>query len=675
MDVLQALAATPGEVVAKERLIDEVWAREFIADSALSRAVFELREALGDDSHHPVYVETIAKRGYRLVAPVTPVEAHSAASRPASRSRRWLRRGLLALPVLAAVAGLGLVTASRDARPSRSTGWMAKIAVLPFENLGHAEDEYLAAGITEEISNRLASAPGLGVVAPPRNDPRVSPTRPPAEIGRELHTDYVLRGAVRWHTLPGEPGKVRISPSLVRCSDDTVVWAAVFDRRTEDVFSLQSEIALTVLQHLQRALGTREFETADPPASTDPEAYQAFLRGLFHTHRQQVARGQEMAITMFRRAVELDPSFARAHAMLARAYSLSYHMNQQTHPEMKRLAHESLQKARALSPDSVETADSELLYLYWCERDFSGAFERLRAARRRFGDRPSMYAFEGYILRRLGRWREALEAQRRALELAPKDIVLHQQTAITAVYLGLYDESFRLQQEVIRLSPDEALGYASASFIQREGLGDLAGARRTLESAPDQSDPDLSRAFFYQELAEGRFEDAISRTERSLPEEPAVDTFDRLIPRSMLLAAGHECAGNLGIARQHHAQALEQIRPRLEAEPNNSRLLQLRGIALAGLGRGAEAIAAMELAVEACPVTRDAIEGVEALESLAEVLTAVGERDRALDVLERLAELPGPLGPKALGLQPRWRTLHGHPRFETLVNREWTHGT
>lgn len=675
MDVLQALAAKPGDVVAKERLIEEVWAREFIADSALSRAVFELREALGDDPHHPTYIETIAKRGYRLVAPVTPAEAQNAAANPAPRSRRWLPRGLLALPVLAAMVGLSLVIAFRDESSPQPVTWRTKIAVLPFENLGHAEDEYLAAGITEEISNRLTSVSGLGVVAPHRNDRRVSPTRPPGEIGRELQTDYVLRGAVRWHTLPGESGKVRISPSLVRSSDDTVVWAAAFDRRTEDVFSLQSEIAATVLQHLRQALGTRVVEVADTPPSTSPEAYQAFLRGLFHSHRQQIVRGQEMAITMFRRAVELDPLFARAHAMLARAYSLLYHMNQQTQPEMKRLAHEALQNARSLSPDSAETADSEVLYLYWCERDLPAALDRLRATRSRFGDRSTMHAFEGYVLRRLGRWQEALEAQRRALELAPKDLVLYQQTAITAMCLGLYDEAFRLQQEVIRLNPDEALGYASASFIQRDGLGDLAGARRALESAPDQLDTDLSRAFFWQEVAEGRFDDATARAVRLPADELAFASYDRMIPKSMLVAVALEYAGDLGSARQHYAEALEQTRLKLVVEPNNSRLHQLRGISLAGLGRSAEAIAAAEFAVKVCPVTSDAIDGVEALESLAEVLTAVGERERALDVLERLSELPGPLGPRALRLQPRWRSLHGYPRFEALLNREWTHGT
>lgn len=675
MDVLQALAARPGEVVAKERLIEEVWAREFIADSALSRAVFELREALGDDSHHPTYVETIAKRGYRLVAPVTPVEGRVNGAEDPAKSPRRLRGRLLALTVLVAVAGLALAIGFRHASPSESVGWRTKVAVLPFENLGHAEDEYLAAGITEEISNRLASVPGLGVVAPPRNDPQVSPTRPPGEVGRELRTDFVLRGAVRWHARPGESGKVRISPSLVRCADDTVVWAAVLDRRTEDVFSLQSEIAATVLQHLQQALGTCDLGAGEAPLSTNPEAYQAFLRGLFHTHRQQIARGQEMAITMFRRAVELDPSFARAHAMLARAYALLYHINQQTQPEMKRLAREALSRARSLSPDAVETADSEVLYLYWCERDFPGALDRLRVARSRFGERPSVFAFEGYLLRRLGRWREALEAQRKALELAPKDFVLHQQTAITAVYLGLYDEALRLQQEVIRLNPDEALGYASASFIQRDGLGDLVGARRTLESAPDRSDPDLARAFFWQEVAEGRFDDAIATAERLPADEPVDASYDRLIPRSMLVAAAYDCAGDRQHARESYAETLEQIRVKLRIEPNNSRLHQFRGLALAGLRRSAEAIAAGEHAVESCPVTHDAIDGVEALESLAEIMTAVGERERALDVLERLSELPGPLGPTALRLQPRWRSLHGHPRFEALVNRAWTHGT
>lgn len=274
MDVLVVLAASGGEVVANEAILEAVWGKRFLARSALSGAVCELRKVLGDDTQQPRYIETVAKRGYRLVAPVAPAEDVAAAlptALPAARpepapvavsdfslprSRRQLLAvggaGVLAIAFASFIIGPEIGPASQPATP--------RLVVLPFENLGAAADDDFAAGLGEEVTTRLSALRGLAVVTPERSASSTGAGVPLGEIGSELKASYAFLGTVR-SSPAAQRRQVRITARLLRVADGAVLWAEVYDGTTDDVLAIQADIGGKVARAMADVLLASDRQT------------------------------------------------------------------------------------------------------------------------------------------------------------------------------------------------------------------------------------------------------------------------------------------------------------------------------------------------------------------------------------------------------------------------------
>jgi len=284
MDVLVVLAASGSEVVANEAILEAVWGKRFLARSALSGAVCELRKVLGDDTQQPRYIETVAKRGYRLVAPVAPagdVAAALPATLPAAhpgpapvavsdfalpRSRRQLlavgAAGVLAIAVASFIIGPEIGPASQHATP--------RLVVLPFENLGDAADDDFAAGLGEEVTTRLSALPGLSVVAPESSAASALSTRPLGEIAGESNAPYAFLGTVRSSPV-GPRRQVRITARLLRVADGAVLWAEVYDGTTDDMLAIQADIGRKVARALADVLLASDRQTLATAPTTSEE--------------------------------------------------------------------------------------------------------------------------------------------------------------------------------------------------------------------------------------------------------------------------------------------------------------------------------------------------------------------------------------------------------------------
>lgn len=298
MEVLMALAARAGEVVSREALLAEVWPGVVVGDEALTQSVIKLRRALGDNPRAPAYIETISKRGYRLIAPVGGAPAPLP-----TRSRRW-RWGLAAMVV---AAGLGfLAWTSRPRVPEVATAQALTVTVLPFEALGASrENDYLARGIGSDLMTDLSRLPELQLISP--SGPR------PAASAR-----YVVSGSVQ-----RDAANLRINVRLVDSSTGAQVWTQRFERPFGDLLAIQSEISRSVLEQLPARIGDAERRRLAKRYTTSAEAYDYFLRGqaLFLVRRTP---DNEEARTLFAKAIELDPNFARAYAALAMTYAMDY---------------------------------------------------------------------------------------------------------------------------------------------------------------------------------------------------------------------------------------------------------------------------------------------------------------------------------------------------------------
>jgi TolB-like protein/DNA-binding winged helix-turn-helix (wHTH) protein/Flp pilus assembly protein TadD len=321
MQVLCFLAQRPGSVVSREELEAAAWPRMVVTTDAVTGTIIKLRKALGDDARHPRYIETVSKSGYRLIAEVGRGSTAAPASPPSAQPRRRPLAPLLLILVLVAAGGIWLLL--RDGEPPASgpiasTYYLDQkpgIAVLPFENLGPApEQDYFADGITEDLTTDLSKLSGLRVVARDSALTYKDSREDARRIAEQLGVDYLLKGSVQRFA-----GRVRINARLIDGKRGGNLWAERYDRQIEDIFRIQDEIAERIVAALavEIAASDRSRLASDRLASVP--AYDAFLQGLDHYGRRS-KEDSRLAIQHYRRAIAIDPGFARAYAGLGLVY-------------------------------------------------------------------------------------------------------------------------------------------------------------------------------------------------------------------------------------------------------------------------------------------------------------------------------------------------------------------
>lgn len=472
MELLVFLAERPDQVLPKRDILRAVWQQSYINDDVLLHAVSELRKAFGDDVRNPQFIETVPRRGYRLIAPVTT-------STPAT------------------------------ARPS--------IAVLSFSDLSADKDqEYFCDGIAEEITNSLARVAGLEVASRTSAFSFKGRSEDIRAIGRKLGVSAVLEGSVR---KAGD--RLRICAQLISVADGYHLWSESYDRRLEDIFAIQQEIARTIAATLQVTLSQGESDAIGKIPTADLLAYDYYLRGkkFFYQYKR---KGIEFALRMFSQAIERDPGFARAYAGIADCFSFLYNHagSQAIHREQADAA--SL-KALELQPDSAEAHASRGVALA-----LKGAYEEAeRAFEAAIHLDPRLfeaYYFHARVVFAQGRLEEAVALYEKAMEVNPHDYQAPLLVAQSYADLGRQAEAeaarrrgIQIAEAKLRTSPDDS----RALYMGANGLVALGQCEQGLEWAEKALaiDPDEPMVLYnvacIQSLA-GRVEQAMQSLERAV---------------------------------------------------------------------------------------------------------------------------------------------------------------
>lgn len=408
---------------------------------------------------------------------------------------RW--RALAAVAVMAVAAGAAILYFGRG-RP-RPSAENKRLVVLPFENLGAPEDEYFADGITDEITARIASINQLEVIGRSSAIQYKKTNKSPRQIGEELGVSYILSGTVRWQRKAEGVSKVRVTPSLIRVSDATQIWANPYDETIAEVFQVQSDIARSVAEALNVALIEPERKVLEVKLTNSPEAYDYYLRG-----QESFSQGPEtrknllISIEMFENAIRLDAHFIPAYAGLSRSHALIYWYHYDHSEERALKSKEAADKALQVGPDSPEAHLALGIYYYHCKLDFERALKHLSLALEKKPKNGDILATIAYIKRRQGKLDETVSNLRKALEIDPRSIEYTTNMGDTFRLLRKYVEAERFYKQAVSLSPDYLTSYYALATLYLYGLGNISKAREDLvEASKRVASPDDENLLHY----------------------------------------------------------------------------------------------------------------------------------------------------------------------------------
>jgi DNA-binding winged helix-turn-helix (wHTH) protein/TolB-like protein/Flp pilus assembly protein TadD len=412
MQVLVLLAQSPGRVVTREQLFTGVWPGVVVGDEALTQCIIKLRRALDDDPRAPSYIETIPKRGYRLIAPVRPAgfgapqEGGDGTAAPRSNRRLWFlaSAALVALALVAFVALRPERSSPVDDTADDRTAPSISVAVLPFDSLNDAPDQaYFARGIGDDLATDLARLPGLSVIRATTLQRTV-----PEQRARYLVSGSVQRAA----------GNVRVNIHLIDGLTNAQLWSERFERPYADLFAVQQEMIARLLDLLPAKIGAAERERLAKRHTRNLEAYDAFLQAQALFLVRQLDRNEE-ARALYRKALALDPKFARAYAGLAMTYAIEHVLRRSgsTSAALERAA-ELAETAGLIDPDLPEVHWA-LGFVHVQSRRHDEAIESLLKAtelNRSFAD---AYALLGGVHTYVGQPAKSIPLVRRAMRLNP----------------------------------------------------------------------------------------------------------------------------------------------------------------------------------------------------------------------------------------------------------------
>ena len=584
---------------------------------------------------------------------------------PADRNRKTFAIvGVLAL-VLAAATGLYLWKRPGPTGPASSASGVRRVAVLPFENLGAAEDDYFADGIADAIRGKLAGVRGIEVIARGSSTPYKKTTKSPQEIARELNAQYLLTATVRWQK--GAAGsRVQVSPELVeiRASEAPATkWQQPFDAALTDVFQVQGDIASRVVQSLGVALiDTQQKKLAEAPTAS-VAAYDAYLRGEKASEGMALADPPSLrhALAAYVEAAALDPTFtdAWARASLCRALLWS---NSVPTPELASAALETAEKAIATGPQNANGYVALGTYYRVVAGDPARALEEFQKGEKLAPGTADPLRSIGRAEVQLGQWENAIAHFEQAEKLDPRNAINVGNTVQPLLYLHRCGEAREAIDRTLALSPSNLhrLTLKLNTFLCE---GNVTGAREIVAEAIRKVGAARAVAWFSggQEWLFDAEQLALLRrlTPTAFDDDDATWAY--------CLAFGSRAAHDEAAMLDYAERSRKANEIQLKDEPDNANLRSSISAMLALLGQKDAAIREARRACELVPVDKDHFSGTSLVANLALVYTLVGEQEKAIDTLEGLVRGPGYLTAAWLKVDPTYESLRGNPRFQKLV--------
>ena len=545
------------------------------------------------------------------------------------------------------------------------------IAVLPFENLSEEKaNAYFADGIQDEILTRLSKIAELKVISRTSTQHYKSAPGNLPEIARQLGVAHILEGSVQKY---GDA--VRVNVQLIKAANDSHLWADTYDRKLTDIFSVESEVAKAIADQLRVHLTGQEEQVIAAKPTDNPEAYDAYLRGLAYTLKTQNTPANYLgAQKYFREAVRLDPRFALAWALLSYVDARGYHTtNLQPTVALREEARQAFETALALELNLGEAWLAKGYYHYGCVNDFETAVRCYEQARKSLPNSSRIPQSLAFVARDRGQWEQSESYFNEAERLDPRNVSLLARHAQFYIALRRFPEALHKLDQILEIAPNDIDALVEKAAIA-QAEGDLPRAATLLvQVQPAAGDPTAWETLAYQAILERHPAEIISRLKELKP-DPDVGYLNGEL--RFWLGWAQEVAGDHTAAQETWREARAELEAFLKEQPENWSLLDDLALIATGLGDKAAAFTLVERAIALHPIEQDAANSPQSIDIVARIAARLGEPDRAIAALQKILSIPCngglatgmPLTPALLQRDPMFDPLRNDPRFQKLAN-------
>ena len=577
-----------------------------------------------------------------------------------SRTGKWIRRNPALTAVTILVMGLSsalgfMLWKSISEQPPQSG-----IAVLPFENLGDDQtNTFLADGMQDDILTKLAKVAELKVISR-TSVMQYRGERNLRKIGNALRVSHILEGSVR-----KADNKIRLNAQLIDTRTDAHVWAEHYEGDMSEVFAIQNSVAEKVVAQLNPRISLAERSAMKTKPTQDIEAYDLYLRAKQLIYWTSIMDPDPIAtistaIPILEKTVTRDPGFALAYCALAEANLLLYWQpGKPAEPRAK--AEAALKVAMQLAPDAGETHLVHALFLYWANLDYGNALEELEIAARLLPNSAEVFQKSSWVERRLGRWREALRHGAKAAELDPRNPVMREDLIRDYIMTRRYSEAVRFADKAIADFPENPEHFQIQKTQALFNQGDLKKARLAIESCSPSSPMTVPKFLCWFEILLG--ERNYLEAEQFVSKRTEFLNHQELIPDVCFDGFVAHARNDAEKTRSAFLACREGLQEQLRDRPSMGIWLSNLALADAALGRREDALRESARAME----ISDALDRSEFALDRANIYCWLGEHDRALEELSKIAK--GGVGViyGDLRFDPAWDPLRDDPRFSQIL--------
>jgi len=591
-------------------------------------------------------------------------DAMPSSARPSNRT--WIYVVVVGAAVSLSLFFLGRYTAG--SRTASSDG-NKSIAVLPFATLSDdRNDGYFADGVQDQILTNLAKVSDLKVISHTSvRQYKTGAERNLREIGQQLGVAYIMEGTVQ-----RARDRLRINAELIDARTDTHIWAETYDRTAADLFTIQSELAQSIVTQLKAKLSPQQKAEIEERPTQDLDAFELYLHAKAivdsYINATDVRAALLQALKSLDDAIKRDPNFVSAYCYAARANDLLFFFDLDPTPDRVLLAETAVNAALRLRPDSAEAHFARGDYFFRCLRDYDRAREELAIAQPGLPNSTPFFILSGYVNRRRNHFPEAERDFLTAFALDPRNPNAYNLLADTYVLQRRFPEAVHVYDGVLAAGEDVPIVRFRRASCLFYGTGDSGRLRDILAKFPDMEfagGQTPSRA--WMAMLDGNYAGA----ERFLAASPRKDfqdiDFSFYFPKSWYEAIIARAKGDSAKATTAFRECREILAQRLIVKPEHARTIAVLAQVDAGLGLKDLAIREAQHAIDLMPISKDIYDGALVLEGLAQVYTWTGDRDRAIELVQELLTIPGYTNYARLKLHPLWAPLRGDARFDKIV--------